>query len=140
MDFLIYVSKAATALTDDSLMAMLEEYRVSNLKLNITGLMLCSRDVFLQVIEGELPGLTQAYAEITKDIRFKDIEVLATGETDGRMFKSWNMGFMPAGQQDMSSVKGYLDPLDTRKTAKLTRSTYPEIKIITDFLKQHFQQ
>jgi len=138
MDFLIYVSEAATAVTDDYLMAMLEEYRVSNLKLNITGLLLYHRDVFLQVIEGELPDLTQAYAQLTKDLRFKNIQVLAAGVTDGRMFKSWRMGFVTTNKQDMADVKAYLNPLDARKTANLTRSTYPEIKIINDFLKQHF--
>lgn len=138
MDFVIYVSEAATAVTDDGLMAMLDEYRGSNLKLNITGLLLYSRDIFLQVMEGELPELTQAYAEITKDLRFKNIQVLATGETDGRMFKNWRMGFVPAGKRDMTYVKDYLNPLDARKTANLTRSTYPAIKIINDFLKQHF--
>ncbi|PTQ96947.1 FAD-dependent sensor of blue light [Mucilaginibacter yixingensis] len=138
MDFLIYVSEAATAVTDDGLMAMLEEYRVSNLKLNITGLLLYSQNVFLQVIEGELPDLTQAYAEITKDERFKNIQILTTGETDGRMFKGWRMGFVPVGKQDMTDVKAYLNPIDARKTTNLTRGIYPEIKIIDDFLKEHF--
>lgn len=139
MEFLICVSEAATAVSDDGLIAMLQEYRAENLKLNITGLLLYSQGVYLQAIEGELPDASRAYEHVIKDQRFKNTQLLASGEMTERMFKSWCMGFMPAEGTDMSGIKGYLDPTSKTKTARLVKRFYPSIRIIKDFLKEHFR-
>lgn len=59
----------------------------------VTGILLISPNLVLQVLEGEETAVRGLYTLIQKSRSHTDCEVLLTRNSDARSFPSWSMGY-----------------------------------------------
>lgn len=112
---LLYASRAAEAVTPELLSAILRRSRQHNPAQGITGVLCCSGDVFLQVLEGGRPAVNRLYARIVADPRHHDPELLAYESIIERRFAGWSMGQVQLSRMNPALLLKYsatatLDP------------------------------
>jgi len=89
---LLYASRAIAPIAPDSLMVILRQSKANNPSHGITGVLCCSQDVFLQVLEGGRSAVNRLYNRIAADPRHKDVELLSYEQINERRFAGWSMG------------------------------------------------
>ena len=96
---LLYASHATTPVNAEDLGAILRQARAHNPQHGITGVLCCSDDLYLQVLEGGRSAVNQLYTRIVSDPRHTRVELLSYEEIGERRFAGWAMG-----QVDMSRL------------------------------------
>ena len=89
---LLYASRAAEAVNQDDLVAILRQSRSHNPALGITGVLCFSEGIFLQVLEGGRSAVNRLYNRIATDPRHTQVELLVYEEIGERRFAGWSMG------------------------------------------------
>ncbi len=89
---LLYASRAVDPIAPEALLAILRQSKANNARQGITGVLCCSSDMFLQVLEGGRPAVNQLYNRITTDPRHRQVELLNYAEIHERRFAGWSMG------------------------------------------------
>jgi hypothetical protein len=88
----MYASRAAAAVDQDTLLAILRKSKSDNAALGITGVLCFSEGIFLQVLEGGRSAVNQIYNRIVRDSRHTQVELLLYEEIGERRFAGWSMG------------------------------------------------
>jgi len=91
---LIYASQPF-GLDEMDLAGILTSARFHNKRNGITGSLICRRDLFLQILEGEAEAVESTYARILRDGRHVDAKRIWFGEAPERMFAAWDMRHDP---------------------------------------------
>jgi hypothetical protein len=93
---LMYASRAAAAVDQEELHAILRQCKAHNPGLGITGLLCACFDsrVFIQVLEGGRGAVNRLYNRIVADTRHTDVELLSYEEIGERRFAGWSMGLV----------------------------------------------
>ena len=99
MFYLIYISSAAVHMDDDALMSLLDQSRIKNLSLDVTGMLVYKDGSFMQMLEGEKKTVLDLFDEITLDNRHKGILTMMEGDIKARNFEDWSMGFCHIGEE-----------------------------------------
>lgn len=73
------------------LSSILNDARRCNVRDDITGALVCRRDVYLQLLEGPSEKVAAAYVRISRDDRHVGIEKLVSRPVTRRMFGDWAM-------------------------------------------------
>ncbi|MEO7150092.1 MAG: BLUF domain-containing protein [Burkholderiaceae bacterium] len=89
---LMYASRPTSPGRPEDLAAILRASRNHNPGAGITGLLCCSSEVFLQVLEGGRHPVNRLYHRIATDPRHQDPILLRYDEIDERSFAGWAMG------------------------------------------------
>jgi hypothetical protein len=89
---LIYASRANDGITHDSLTALLKQSRAKNLDCGVTGVLVFSDGVFLQVLEGGRDSVSKLYNRITQDVGTRDVVLLGYEEIEERRFAGGRWG------------------------------------------------
>ncbi len=89
---LMYASRAAAAVDQDELVAILRKSKANNPALGITGVLCFSEGIFLQVLEGGRGAVNRLYNRIATDARHTQVELLVYEEIGERHFAGWSMG------------------------------------------------
>jgi hypothetical protein len=89
---LIYASRANGPLPADTLSAMIKAARDHNSTAGITGVLVHSDGIFLQLLEGGRNAVNAVYNRITQDKRHHDVVLLSYDEVSERRFAGWAMG------------------------------------------------
>ncbi|MEO0971556.1 MAG: BLUF domain-containing protein [Pseudomonadota bacterium] len=72
---------------------ILRASRENNVKVGITGALLCNRSYFAQVLEGTQEAVEDTYERIQCDERHCNTTVLRFRSIESRDFGSWSMGY-----------------------------------------------
>lgn len=91
--FLIYTSVPSKKLTGEEFIDLLTVSRKENEIHNITGMLLCLPETYVQLIEGPEDKIQQLYGNIVKDRRHHNVIILKEGTIEKRFFPGWSMGF-----------------------------------------------
>ena len=89
---------------------IVESARRNNERHGLTGALVFSDGMFMQVLEGPAPAVDMAMARIQEDKRHKDIRVLRRETIDSRMFPDKPLAFVSAAtirEAVMGSGKGF---------------------------------
>ncbi len=92
MYFLLYSSKSLFTYNEEQLREILKTACHNNKLLDITGLLLYVNDRFIQVLEGPKQSIQIVFDKIKDDNRHFELDVLAEGQIDKRLFNDWSMG------------------------------------------------
>ena len=106
---LVYASRAAGAIDDTLVKAIVEASAARNLGQGITGV-LCTqpgRDVFLQVLEGARQDVNALYTSIVRDPRHREVTLLSYEEIEQRRFSSWRMGSVDLKRINLDTILRY---------------------------------
>jgi len=106
---LIYISTASSSPSEAELVNLLEQARISNLRNNITGMLLYSNSTYLQVLEGEAKDVLGLYDAIRKDPRNEGHVILRNSEVSGRDFADWSMGFENLESCSPDQIPGFVE-------------------------------
>ena len=87
-----YVSRAAEAMTQESLLALLQQSLRNNETNGVTGMLLYGNDTFVQVLEGEEMVLDSVIDKIRKDPRHSEVHFLYRKPVQQRQYGDWSMG------------------------------------------------
>ena len=95
--------------------AILRQSKANNPQHGITGVLCCSDDMFLQVLEGGRAAVNRLYNRIVADPRHKDVELLSYQQIGERHFAGWSMGQVNVARLNPSLLLKYsataqLDP------------------------------
>ncbi|MES2807973.1 MAG: BLUF domain-containing protein [Bacteroidota bacterium] len=135
MYYLVYISTAVKLLDDEDLRAILISSRRKNTARNISGLLLYTEGVFIQLLEGDKMEVELAYKAIELDRRHKNLILLVNGEHDKRMFPNWSMGYSVANKDLIDQMTGYVDP---KKTGLLTEGQeHPALIVLRTFAENN---
>ena len=90
---LVYRSTATPSLLDSSynLLRLAKQAAEKNSRLEITGLLLLSKNQFLQALEGPHDSINHLYAAISNDDRHKNIRLISFECDQERFFENWSM-------------------------------------------------
>jgi len=109
---LLYVSDAKFGLSDGDIENILASSRRNNGAGGVTGMLLYSAGVFVQVLEGEQQTVESLYRRIADDTRHVNIDVVSDMMVDARSFGDWAMGFVEASPEELGSGLGSDGALD----------------------------
>jgi hypothetical protein len=79
-----------------TLAGILMDARRCNARDDVTGALICRREVFLQMLEGPEPEVRATFARIGRDDRHMDIALHLSAPASERMFGDWAMLHDPA--------------------------------------------
>lgn len=87
-------------------MDILRASRAHNAGMGVTGMLLYSNGVFVQVLEGEEAAVGKLLDKIQRDPRHADMHVLEKKEIQRRQYAEWSMGFKRLENEDFRDVPG----------------------------------
>lgn len=93
---LIYSSVPKADLTQESLKAIAAQSASRNKIKEISGVLIMSGGIILQVLEGEEHAVRDLFAKIKADPRHSDCTPLLERETSERAFSDWSLGYSNA--------------------------------------------
>lgn len=91
---IIYTSRATQPLDGRTLREMVAGASRRNRDLGVTGVLHCTDNVYLQVLEGDEKAVLVLYADILRDERHQDIHTVAIRPINSRDFSNWSMGLL----------------------------------------------
>jgi hypothetical protein len=91
---IIYTSRATHPLDRQALREMVAGASRRNRTLGVTGVLYCTDDGYLQVLEGDEKAVIGLYADILRDERHDAIHTVAIRPIDSRDFSNWSMGLL----------------------------------------------
>lgn len=109
---ILYRSQATYRPSEAQLQEMLVLARLHNARQQITGLLLYSEGLFVQVIEGPEEAIRALYARIQRDPRHTQVETVSEGLLPRRQFAEWSMDF---GLAEDPEVERVLDAIETQR-------------------------
>lgn len=93
-----YVSHQVHDFTDEDVLELMIAARQKNANLEITGLLLFHKPVFLQLLEGPPAAIDKLIAEIIADERHKDVAIIFSRDNcPEREFPGWSMDYKILG-------------------------------------------
>ena len=106
---LLYASRAAEAVTQELIEAILQSSRKHNPALGITGVLCYGGDVYMQVLEGGREAVNELYNKIVRDTRHREVMLLHYAEVPERHFAGWTMGQVNLTKVNPSLLLKYSD-------------------------------
>ena len=95
---IIYTSASYELMSIEQLSRLMEQSRIRNYQLNITGFLVYDAGSFLQILEGPEAEVHAVYASILRDDRHTNIRQISQKKIANREFGDWAMAFaVPAG-------------------------------------------
>jgi hypothetical protein len=112
---LLYASRAAHAVSPQTIDSILQQSRTNNPALGITGVLCYGGDVYMQALEGGRDAVNALYMKIVRDERHREVMLLHYAEVPERHFSGWTMGQVNLAKVNASlllkySEKPTLDP------------------------------
>lgn len=129
---LIYDSATYETCSTMDLPLFLSTIRESNMRLNITGMLLYHNGNLMQIIEGEEEAVHAIFEKIKIDKRHFDVSKLIEFKITNRCYSDWTMAFKKLSETNWSTVKGFLNLEDNQigTPASSSKSTY--LKMLID--------
>lgn len=98
---LVYTSARRSHCTDAEIENILAACRRNNHERDITGILLHSKQRFLQYLEGDKDTIYRLYERIKTDDRHGGVNLRYFSPIDDRLFPSWQMGYKDLDQEAM---------------------------------------
>ena len=102
-----YVSVATKPLSEDDVVAILVQSRMNNVRLGLTGALLCHGQRFIQILEGEEQQVLTKYRTISVNPRHRNVHLLSQEPIEKRQFPQWTMGFRPLSEEATKELDGF---------------------------------
>lgn len=102
----IYSSRATDPMGSSELEEILEDARKGNEARDVTGVLLYTDGVFLQILEGERNTVQSLLSSIRADERHGDMKVFYESEVPTRAFSDWRMAYLSPDLGEMARWAG----------------------------------
>ncbi len=106
----LYCSAATNpAFGRSDLNALLDECRINNAKLKVTGMLLFRDGSFFQVLEGDRVVVETLFERIERDKRHERMTKIIQEPIDERAFGEWTMGYSKISSKELATIPGLND-------------------------------
>jgi hypothetical protein len=122
---IVYVSKAARALSLEELRSIQEGAQIRNGRDAVTGVLLYSEGAFMQYLEGPAQGLTRVYERIRPNPLHYGLIDLCREPIAEREFSEWSMAFRVVDAFGWTSGSEHDARLEERLAAAVARNSVP---------------
>jgi hypothetical protein len=105
-----YLSRESQPLTAKALAELLEQCKLNNPGLAVTGMLIYANGTFLQTLEGESGPVEKLLQKIERDSRHRDFQVIKREVTSSRLYENWSMGFerlTEAALQEVPALRAF---------------------------------
>jgi len=119
---LIYLSSAATVITEADLAQILSDARNNNSCAGITGLLVYHDGNFLQVLEGPRDAVEGCFARIRQDPRHDGVQEVIAEEAESRIFGEWEMAWIALDDSRFLDREGFLNLRRLRTSETMQRA------------------
>jgi len=109
MYHLVYTSHAVEPFSQEELIDLLRESRSVNRQYHITGMLLYLNGKFIQILEGNRDDVQKIYQKILQDKRHQRVIMIMEGNSPGRVFHNWSMGFKMLSHKEFEKITGFKD-------------------------------
>ncbi len=103
---LSYISSATHPMSTQEILGLLRQCREHNAANGVTGMMLYGNNTFLQVLEGEEKIIDDLLAQIRRDSRHANLQILNRTPIQHRQYAEWSMGFRRIAGRELQHVGG----------------------------------
>lgn len=100
-----YDSTAARDLSVNEMESLMEQARVNNKKLNITGCLIAHMGHFIQILEGEEEVIKSLYEKIKDDTRHTNVVTFSEDNINTRTFPDWGMAYYPIDDNELNRTE-----------------------------------
>lgn len=97
---LIYTSRTRSSIDESVTAQIAEDASVWNASQNVTGMLIHSGNVLVQILEGEEDAVQRIYQKVCRDTRHYEVAVLGEGHVTRREFPDTPMGFKAITNSD----------------------------------------
>lgn len=127
---IIYTSSAAPSATLEDFSSICRHANENNKTLDVTGILLFTDGVILQVLEGKKEIVETLYGHIKRDPRHTNVMKMISRSTTHREFPDWSMGFA----KEITEHAYELSFLLTKETlaSAMPANPTPELRILSD--------
>jgi hypothetical protein len=106
----IYCSASSKGTFSPSeLQELLDQCRLNNAKLEITGILLYKDGSFFQILEGDETVVKNLFETIAKDKRHKKTTKIIVEPIEERSFANWTMGYPKLTTKELAQIPGLND-------------------------------
>lgn len=110
---LVYLSHATPSFNEKvDLPEILEKSRKNNTGVNVSGLLLYTNGLFIQLLEGEEKDVNKTYTKIVKDHRHSDAVIIAKKTEEERSFENWSMGYIAPTESEINEMESFVKETD----------------------------
>lgn len=103
---LIYYSTPTTVRPDD-IAQIVTTSRANNQKVAVTGMLMFTSDVFLQIMEGRRDHVSDTFMRISNDPRHKNVRLVSLAEVDSRLLTDWGIEYIAHTRDSLAEFKRY---------------------------------
>lgn len=104
---IVYMSRAATPFDDAALGTLLQESRLRNEALGVSGLLVAKNGRFMQLLEGPAWSVDDRFAAISRDARHGEVKSLIREDIEHRRFDGWSMAYRSLDDADVAAEDGF---------------------------------
>ena len=102
----VYSSESTIPMQSEDLEVLLERARARNGLHGISGALVYTDRIFLQILEGKREQVEALMARIRKDVRHENVTILREGEIPSARFSSWKMAYISATPAEVARWAG----------------------------------
>jgi len=106
----IYASTATRPFSEAQLATLIQNARMKNQGLGVTGILVYMSGRFFQILEGESAVLEKLYAAIEGDQRHKEVTRIIFESIHTREFHDWSMGLIDLSGDKLRQLVLLADP------------------------------
>ena len=117
--YLLYLGVARREFSNENLQLLLEQSRVRNELLDVTGKLIHCEGTFIQLLEGTQQIVEAIYKSIKNDDRLVATKLITIGSSRERYYKNWSMAFKDISLKEINELENcsHLDVSDYIKNA-----------------------
>jgi hypothetical protein len=105
---------------DVSLQELLQKARRHNSSVQVTGMLMYEKGVFLQALEGPREKVEALYQKISKDERHNNVMTIVDDDIKERHFGEWSMAYLRSEELKTDSFDGFSQLLEKYQEDTLT--------------------
>jgi uncharacterized membrane protein (DUF373 family) len=130
-----YISTPTRPMTTDDLMDILNNARLNNVCMGVSGMLLYTGTEFIQILEGEEKVIEELLDAIKKDPRHRDFRIIEKKKITAREYADWTMGFKRVDKEEVRDIPGLNKFFDTDLSGGIDTN---KLKLINNLLN-HFR-
>lgn len=130
MHQIIYTSSATAAAKEDDFRKIARHSNQNNRTLDVTGLLLYSDGVILQVLEGEKEIVETLFDRIKRDERHSSVMKLISREIGTREFTDWSIGL--SQMESAQNQEGTFSLTKRNLAQAMPAEPSTELQVLTD--------
>jgi uncharacterized membrane protein (DUF373 family) len=130
-----YISTPTRPMTTDDLMDILNNARLNNVCMGVSGMLLYTGTEFIQILEGEEKIIDELLDMIKKDPRHRNFRIIEKKKITTREYAEWTMGFKRIDKEDLRDVPGLNKFFDADLSSEIDHN---KLKLVNNLLS-HFR-